>query len=50
MNRCLADLASQFGKCESFTDDLSNSSVESASIIKDFAIVVAEHLFIEVTE
>src|ERR1700674_2137506 len=43
-------LASQFGKCEAFPDDLRDGKIEAASIIKVFAVVVSEHLFIGVAE
>ena len=43
-------LACQLGKCDPLADDLTNSEIEAASVIKVLAVVVAEHLFVKVTE
>jgi hypothetical protein len=36
-------------KRDALADDLANSKIEAASIVKVFAIVESEHLFVKVT-
>ena len=49
MNR-FSHLPSQFSEGKPLADDLGNGKIEAASIIKVFAIVETEHLFVKVTE